>query len=95
MKICIYYRKNLKLSPQKLASSSAHVANQLGYMLADCGEYNYPQDATIVVLMASDNKFNEIKEEIESCEDILSHLHVDKGLTEVDPETEITFGYVE
>jgi len=95
VKIKIYYRKNLKLSPAKLASACSHCANQLGYMLAQLGEYNDPQDCTIVVLMASDKKFNEIKKEIQSYEDVLSHLHVDKGLTEVSPDTEICFGWVE
>lgn len=94
-KIKIYYRKNLKLTPQKLASSCSHVANQLGHMLSSLGEYNDPQDMTIIVLMASDNKFNKIKEDIQSYEDVLSHLHVDKGLTEVEPNTEICIGYVE
>jgi len=95
MKIKIYYRKNIKLSPAKLASACSHCANQLGYMLSQLGEYNDPQDCTIVVLMASDKKFNEIKKEIQSYEDVLSHLHVDKGITEVEPNTCIAFGYVE
>ena len=95
MKIKIYYRRNLKISPAKLASSCSHVANQLGYMLAQLGEYNEPQDVTVVVLKASDKKFNEIKDEIQSCEDYLCHLHVDKGLSEVEPNTSIAFGWVD
>lgn len=95
MRIKIYYRKNLKLSPQKLASSCAHIGSQLGYYHSCLGEDYDPQDVTIVVLMASDTKFNEIKNEIQQYDDILSHLHVDKGLTQVEPDTEICFGYIE
>jgi len=94
MKIKIYFRKNLKLTPQKLAASCAHVTMQLGYMWSCMGEYYDPLETTIVVLMASDKKFNELKEE-NSGEDILSHLHVDHGFTEVEAGTEVAFGYIE
>lgn len=94
MKIKVYYRRNLKLSPAKLAAAVGHVTKELGYKWSELGEYPTPEDDIIIVLKASDSKFQEIMSDITIQEGIVSHLHVDKGLSEVDPNTEIAFGWV-
>ena len=95
MIINIYYRKNLKLTPQKLAAACSHVSAALIHQWCENGEYYYPEDTVIRVLMASDKKFNEIKEDKQSCEETITHLHIDRGLTEVEPDTGICFGWIE
>lgn len=92
MNITIYYRKNLKLSKGKLASSCAHVSASLLSQWEESGEYYHPEDTVIKVLMASDKRFNTY---VEYNNHKVSHLHVDKGLSEVEPETPIAFGFVE
>lgn len=94
MKIKIYYRRNLKLSPAKLAAVCTHIGTQLGYMESELGEYNDPKDNIVIVLKASDKKYYELKEDL-IVEDVISHVHIDIGLREVDPETEVAFGYLE
>ena len=95
MDITIYYRKNLKLTPQKLASACSHVSASLldqWKEQATCYEHYYPEDTVIKVLMASDRRFNTY---VEYNNHEISHLHVDKGLTEVEPDTPIAFGFIE
>ena len=92
MKIRIYYRKNLKITPQKLASSCTHIGKELGKV---CGNTN-PFEDKVVVLMASDKKFEEIKQEVfDTIPESYYHLHIDNGVTEVPFNTEIAFGYIE
>ena len=92
MKIRIYYRKNLKLSPQKLASSCTHIGKELGKV---CGDTNLFEDK-VIVLMASDKKFKEIKQEVfYTIPESHYHLHIDNGVTEVMKNTEIAFGWIE
>ena len=78
------------MSPQKLAAQVAHVAKELGRKRPD----SIPQEDSIVVLTASDNKFNEIKRSI-SDSNIVCWLQIDNGLTEVPAGTETCFGYIE
>jgi hypothetical protein len=66
---------------------------QLGYQWRCWQKFYDPLDTTIIVLMASDKKFNEIKASIG--EDQLSHVHIDHGLTEVEPNTEVAVGWIE
>ena len=73
MKITILYRKNLKMSPGKLA---AQVGHAVAYVVAAGAD---PQ-ASIVVLQATDKKFFEATKE--PC-----IIVKDKGLTEVEPGT--------
>ena len=90
MRLKIYYRKNLKMSPQKLAAQVGHVAKELGRMYTA----TIPQEDSIVVLMASDNKFNEAKQFAKD-QDFENWLQIDNGLTEVAAGTETCFGYIE
>ena len=78
------------MSPQKLAAQVAHVAKELGRKRPD----SIPQEDSIIVLTASDNKFNEIKQSI-SDSGFVCWLQVDNGLTEVPTGTETCFGYIE
>ena len=90
MRFKIYFRKNLKMSPQKLAAQVAHVAKELGRKRPD----SIPQEDSIIVLTASDHRFDEIKQSISGSE-FVCWLQVDNGLTEVPAGTETCFGYIE
>ena len=57
--------------------------------------YYDPQETVIRVLMASDKKFNTLVEEVSNGSYSYHHLHIDRGLTEVEPDTEICFGWIE
>ncbi len=91
MRIKIYYRKNLKLSPQKLAAVCTHIGKELGNASGDTVAW----DDVVVVLSVSDKKFEEYKQHCLDNEDILYHIHVDRGYTEVGPNTECAIGWVE
>lgn len=88
MKFKVYFRKNLKMSPQKLAAQVGHVVKELGRMKPDSN----PREDVIVVLQASDKKFEEMKLEffMQTC-----YLQIDNGITEVPVGTETCFGYIE
>ena len=88
MKFKVYFRKNLKMTPQKLAAQVSHVVKELGRMQPNSD----PQEDVIVVLQASDKKFEEIKVEFA---DNYNYLQVDLGMTEVPAGTETCFGYIE
>lgn len=83
MKIKVYYRKNLKMSEGKLAAQVAHAVKNLGVTPLDCD---------IVVLKASDAKFNEYIKEAEANGKF--YIQRDKGLTEVDPNTPTTVAWI-
>ncbi|QFR59207.1 hypothetical protein 2018Mat167_0715 [Vibrio phage ICP1] len=91
MKIKIYYRKNLKLSPQKLAAVCTHIGKELGKFCGDIVAWN----DVVVVLSSSDKKFEEYKQYCFDNEKVLYHIHVDRGYTEVDPNTECVIGWIE
>lgn len=80
MKIKVYYKKNLKMDVGKIASQVAHAVKNLGETPVDCD---------IVVLMASNKKFEEIKEKYKC------YVQVDKGLTQVPVGTETALAYIE
>lgn len=84
MKIKILYRKNLKMSDGKIAAQSVHAALLL-YKIDDRTEF----DASVVVLGVSDKKFEEQK--------VGKNIALirDKGLTEVAPDTETCFAFLE
>lgn len=82
MKIKVVYRKNLKMSEGKLAAQVAHAVKNLGVTPTDCD---------IIVLKVSDKKFSETVNEYLSYH---SYLQIDKGLTEVEPNTETAFAWI-
>lgn len=81
MKIKVAYRRNLNMTDGKLAAQVAHAVKNLGPT---------PKDCDIVVLKASDNKFNEYIDEHPEC-----YVQVDKGLTEVKPDTRTAVAWIE
>lgn len=89
MRIKILYRKNLRMSENKLAAQCGHVAKELGRMLPS----NVRQD-TIIVLGVSDKKFKELALQ-HQVEGVLWYQQEDTGLTEVEAGTITCFGYVE
>ena len=98
MQIKIYYRKNLKLSPQKLAAVCTHIGKELGIMYSDfyyVSEYHNPLEDKVVVLMASDTKFEQYKQQCVNNPNTIYHTHKDNGFTEVDAGTECAIGWVE
>ena len=87
MRIKVLYRKNLKMSPGKLAAQSVHAALGLAAW--------YPEalspDHSVVVLEASDKKFEEAKQQVPK----QAYIVRDKGLTEVPPDTETVMAILE
>ncbi len=94
MKIKIHFRKNLKISKQKLAAACTHIGNHIGQKYCSLGHTSNAPDDIVIALEASDKSFKEIKESIVSQEDLIYHLHTDNGFTEVQPDTEIAIGWV-
>lgn len=90
MDIKIIYRKNLKMSPQKLAAVCTHIGKEIGNKCHN----TVPMEDKVVVLMASDRKFEEYKSMLEHG-DYVSHIHIDTGLKEVAYGTECALGFVE
>ena len=91
MKIKIFYRKNLKLSPQKLAAVCTHIGKELGKVCGDTAAW----DDVVIVLPASDKKFEEYKQHCLDSEKVLYHIHIDRGYTEVERNTECAIGWIE
>lgn len=90
MKFKCYYRKNLKMTPEKLSAQIAHVVKGLNRFREN---ENYSEDI-VIVLGVSDKKFNEQLDYHKSiCSDIF--IQVDKGYTEVPSGTTTAFGYVD
>lgn len=84
MRIRMLYRRNLKMSPGKLAAQSIHAA--LG--LAQMNSKALSPMHSVIVLEASDKKFQEAKNPN-------AYVVVDKGLTEVAPGTETVLAILE
>lgn len=80
MIVKVWYKRNLNMSPAKLASQTAHAVN--GLMLNTT-------DFNIHVLKCSNKQFIQMKED-KDC-----YVQVDKGLTEVPADTETCLAYVE
>lgn len=96
MKIKVYYNKNLKMSPEKLASQVGHVCKKAGWiqeaeLLGAMDEYD-----TIIVLGLRQNKFNEKLEEIKKKVNRNYYfIQEDLGFTEVEKGTITAFGYID
>lgn len=88
MRIKCYYRKNLKMSPEKLAAQVSHVCIGL------IDYYGNDPHNTVVVLKASDKKFKELRESFDE-KGYFVFTQIDDGRTEVETGTETVFGYVE
>ncbi len=81
MKIKVLYRRNLKMSPGKLAAQTCHAVIGLG--VTDC-------NLSVVVLTMSDKKYFEAVEKLQ-CYD--HYRVVDAGYTEITPNTETCVAY--
>ena len=95
MKIKCLYRKNLKLSPEKLAAQTGHV---VGNIIQESIRrlQMIDKDTVIVVLKASDKKFEEKRQELkQSYPPVVYYLQVDLGLTEIPAGTETVIGWIE
>jgi len=79
MEIKAIYRKNLKMSEGKVASQIAHAVKNLGIT---------PIDINIIVLKVSDKKFLELIEQ-HNC-----YIQIDKGLTEVNTNTQTAAAWI-
>lgn len=80
VRIKAVYRKNLKMSGDKVASQVSHAVKNLGYT---------SPDSTIIVLSVSDKKFNEMIAE-HQC-----YVQVDMGLTQVEAGTPTAAAWIE
>lgn len=86
MKIKIYYRNNLNLSPGKLSAQCCHAVLKLAR------HYNWSiNNLPIIVLKVSDKKYHSLKEKLST--EIFEVC--DAGLTEVPPNTNTCFAYIE
>ena len=95
MKIKCLYRKNLKLSPEKLAAQTGHVVGNI-IQKAIRRLQMIDKNTVIVVLKASDKKFEEKRQELkQSYPPVVYYLQVDLGLTEVPAGTETVIGLIE
>lgn len=83
-RIKVYYRKNLKMSPGKLAAQTGHAVLGLQPI----------EHHSIVVLEASDKKFFEILEDLK-IRGAKYHVVTDAGYTEVAPGTNTCLAFVE
>jgi peptidyl-tRNA hydrolase len=86
MKIKVLYRRNLKMTPGKLAAQTGHAV--LGLQPVD----SY---TAIVVLAASDKKFFEKVEELKGTAEVKHNVVTDAGLTEVEPGTNTCLAFIE
>lgn len=91
MRIKVLYRKNLKMTEGKLASQVAHAVKNLQMTLLGAST---PLDSDIIVLTASDKKFTEMVEMLES-EGYEYFVQIDKGLTEIPTGTMTTVAWIE
>lgn len=85
MKLKIIYRKNLKMSPGKIAAQAVHAA---------VGVKHDDNSLSVVALGVSDNKFFEKLREIESCK-AFYYLVKDAGYTEVEKGTMTCLAFYE
>ena len=97
MKIKCLYRKNLKLSDQKLAAQTGHVVgNIIQRAIRRLQMIN--KDTTIIVLKASDKKFEAKHQELKDLKGrdmLIYYLQVDRGLSEIPEGTETVIGWIE
>ena len=98
MKIKCLYRKNLNLSEQKLAAQTGHVVGNLLRLNDEYGFGKIDRDTIIVVLKASDKKFEEKRQELKDLKGkdmLIYYLQVDRGLSEIPEGTETVIGWIE
>jgi len=88
MTVKCYYRKNLNMSPPKLAAQVGHAVTNLILKSIDGAPHK------IIVLEARDGKFRNIKKDLEQ-NSIVFHVQVDLGFTEVPEGTETVIAYFE
>lgn len=88
--IKIIYRRNLKMSPGKLAAQCVHAAIGLKEVLTTL----LTAETSVVVLEASDKKFDEIFQGLEYKNKAVCKVK-DAGYTELKPGTETCFAYME
>ena len=91
MKIKCLYRRNLKLSDQKLAAQVGHVVGNLVQLTED----QIDRDSVIIVLKASDKKFAEKHKELLDSKDVKWYIQIDRGITEILEGTETVIGWIE
>lgn len=83
---CIY-RRNLKMTPGKLAAQVAHAVSRIRKM-------NGPPDR-IIVLKASDKRFLEEVEMVKSrMQEGSWYIHTDEGLTELSKDTQTVLAWL-
>lgn len=85
MKLKILYRKNLKMSPGKIAAQAVHAATGIGHEYATM---------PVVVLSVSDKKFNDQCSLLANGKQCF-HIVTDAGHTEVEPGTMTCVAYYE
>jgi peptidyl-tRNA hydrolase len=83
MKVKILYRKNLKMSPGKVAAQAVHAAVGLGHTY---------ESMPVVVLGVSDKRFNDMATRLADSEKSF-YIVADAGLTEVEPGTLTCLAY--
>ena len=91
--IKIYYRRNLNMSGSKLAAVCTHIGKELALQNPMYFEGNDFMKDKVIVLEASDKKFNEYVNDFLAY-DIPHHIHVDSGLKEVEKGTACAVGFV-
>lgn len=98
MKIKCLYRKNLNLSEGKLAAQTGHVVGNLLRLNQEYGFGDIDRNTTIVVLKASDKKFEEKHQELEDLHnnsELIYYLQVDRGFSEISEGTQTVIGWIE
>lgn len=94
-RIKILVRRNLKMSPGKVAAQSVHATLALASVLqASPEELMMMANLTTVTLDASDQKFNWAQEELRE-NGISFWAFEDSGYTEVEPKTVTVMAFLE
>ena len=78
----------MKLSQQKLAAVCTHIGKELGRLKGDTN----PQQDVVMVLAASDKKFEDYKDYAINYKEYLSWVHVDHASPD---NTEVAVGWIE
>lgn len=95
MRIKAIYRKNLKMSEGKVAAQIAHAVKGL-FVYDETSSPDEILNCNIVVLGVSDKKFSEIVDNVYLlAKEGKGYIQVDKGLTEIEPNTRTAFAWIE
>lgn len=84
----VYYRKNLKMTPAKLAAQVAHAVCRL------CINTTYDAPDKVIVLEARDAKYESIKQDLKKAA-VYFLVQTDWGLTELEAGTETVLAFWE